>query len=141
MSTESTPPIELILLPGQVLKSAREEKGLTIAEMAAISNLTKQVIIGIEENNYDNLHGLSFVRGYLKLYAKKLGVDEAQVLEPFDVWKSQAGEPQPAKAFSGFQEEGAQSSNGPKAPNYAVYGAIIVLVLGFIGVSISIDDQ
>ena len=65
-------------LPGSLLRKAREEKGLTIDEMSAISNLTKQVIRGIEADDYGQLAGLSFVRGYLKLYSKKLGVDEVR---------------------------------------------------------------
>ena len=50
-------------LPGSLLRQAREEKGLTIEEMSAISNLTKQVIRGIESDDYSELAGLSFVRG------------------------------------------------------------------------------
>ena len=81
-------------LPGSLLRQAREEKGLTIDEMSAISNLTKQTIRGIESDDYSELAGLSFVRGYLKLYAKKLGINEATVLEPFDRWKAEdSGEP------------------------------------------------
>ena len=57
--------------------------------MSAISNLTKQTIRGIESDDYSELAGLSFVRGYLKLYAKKLGINEATVLEPFDRWKAE----------------------------------------------------
>ena len=85
-------------LPGALLRQAREDKGLTIEEMSAISNLTKQVIRGIEADEYSELAGLSFVRGYLKLYAKKLGVDEGRVLEAFDRWKAeQIGGPRQAQ--------------------------------------------
>ena len=89
MSTEKIEPTvnPISGLPGELLRQAREDKGLTIEEMSAISNLTKQVIRGIESDEYSQLAGLSFVRGYLKLYAKKLGVDEALVLETFDRWK------------------------------------------------------
>ena len=76
-------------LPGDLLIKAREDKGLSIAEMSAISNLTKNVIRGIEADDYSDLAGLSFVRGYLKLYAKKLGMNEDEVLELFDLWKAE----------------------------------------------------
>ena len=67
MSTEKIEPtVNLISgLPGELLRQAREDKGLTIEEMSAISNLTKQVIRGIESDEYSGLAGLSFVRGYL----------------------------------------------------------------------------
>ena len=76
-------------LPGDLLIKAREDKGLSIAEMSAISNLTKNVIRGIEADDYSDLAGLSFARGYLKLYAKKLGMNEDEVLELFDLWKAE----------------------------------------------------
>ena len=75
-------------ITGISFKASREDKGLTVDEMSAISNLTKQVIRRIESDDYADLAGLSFVRGYLKLYAKK-GVNEAAVLEPFDLWKAE----------------------------------------------------
>lgn len=77
---------EPLALPGGLLKAAREAQDLTIAQMAERSHLTKQVIRSIESDEYKDLASYGFVRGYLKLYAKKLGVDEALVLGPFDRW-------------------------------------------------------
>ncbi len=113
MSTEKIEPTvnPISGLPGELLRQAREDKGLTIEEMSAISNLTKQVIRGIESDEYSQLAGLSFVRGYLKLYAKKLGVDEALVLETFDRWKAeQIGGSRPAQPSNSRPQE---ASSGP----------------------------
>ena len=74
------------------------------------SNLTKQVIRGIESDEYSQLAGLSFVRGYLKLYAKKLGVIQL-VLETFDRWKAeQIGGSRPAQLSNSRPQE---ASSGP----------------------------
>ena len=72
-----------------LLRQAREDKGLTIEEMSAISNFTKQVIRGIESDEYEDpsWSGASYV--VISLYAKKLGVDETEVLETFDRWKAE----------------------------------------------------
>ncbi len=113
MSTEKIEPTvnPMSGLPGALLRQAREDKGLTIEEMSAISNLTKQVIRGIESDEYSELAGLSFVRGYLKLYAKKLGVDETLVLETFDRWKAeQIGGPRQAQPSNSRPQE---ASSGP----------------------------
>ena len=141
MSTENTetavnPPSGL---PGSLLRQAREEKGLTIDEMSAISNLTKQVIRGIESDDYSELAGLSFVRGYLKLYAKKLGVNESDILEPFDRWKAeQSGEPIQtiSKTGVGVQEP----SSGPGKGTMAA-AAVVVMVLIAAGAFISYMDS
>ncbi len=130
MSTEKTEitAISSIGLPGSLLKRAREEKGLTVDEMSAISNLTKQVIRGIESDDYADLAGLSFVRGYLKLYAKKLGVNEATVLEPFDLWKAeQLGDAKHKATKSGMSDE--QPATGPGKATMIFAGAIIVVLI------------
>ena len=137
MSTENTEITALssIGLPGSLLRQAREEKGLTIDEMSAISNLTKQVIRGIESDDYADLAGLSFVRGYLKLYAKKLGVNEAAVLEPFDLWKAeQSGDAKHKATKSGMGDQ--QPATGPGKPTM-IFAAAVVVVLIAAGATLS----
>ena len=144
MSTEHVEPqIDQVTLPGEILKAAREAKGLTIEEMSAISNLTKQVIRGIEANAYDDLAGLSFVRGYLKLYAKKLGVDETTVLEPFDAWKrAEQGESVGDQKPRGFDSNASKESEmgAPSMRWYAIGGVVLVALLAT-GVVISTQDS
>src|SRR6056300_1144205 len=119
-------------LPGSLLRKAREEKGLTIDEMSAISNLTKQVIRGIEADDYEQLAGLSFVRGYLKLYSKKLGVDEVEILDLFDRWKAeQNGEPrQYANAPQGISEP----SSGPSQKTIIAASIVVIRLISAGGV-------
>ena len=143
MSTEHVEPqIDQVTLPGEILKSAREAKGLTVEEMSAISNLTKQVIRGIEANEYSDLAGLSFVRGYLKLYAKKLGVVEATVLEPFDAWKrAEQGEDGGDHKSRGLDSktQASEETGAPSARWYALGGVVLVSLL-VAGVVISMQD-
>jgi cytoskeleton protein RodZ len=125
VETVERPPVEL---PGSLLRQAREEKGLTIEEMSAISNLTKQVIRGIESDDYADLAGLSFVRGYLKLYAKKLGVDESKVLDPFDLWKAvQSGE-QPS-SLANVSQNSEEITPGPSKKSLVAVSAVVVILL------------
>ena len=128
-------------LPGSLLRQAREEKGLTIDEMSAISNLTKQTIRGIESDDYSELAGLSFVRGYLKLYAKKLGINESTVLEPFDRWKAEdSGEPIQAAGAKGRGSN--EPSAGPSKGTIAVaISVIFVLVIAGIVISYMESDE
>lgn len=144
MSTEySEPQIDQVTLPGEILKSAREAKGLTVEEMSAISNLTKQVIRGIEANEYDDLAGLSFVRGYLKLYAKKLGVDETTVLEPFDAWKRvEYGDPGADQNRHGVDSiTQADMQTGAPAAGWYAFGGVVLASLLVAGVVISLQDS
>lgn len=128
-------------LPGSLLRQAREEKGLTIDEMSAISNLTKQTIRGIESDDYSELAGLSFVRGYLKLYAKKLGINESTVLEPFDRWKAEdSGEPIQAAGAKG-RGSNVPSAGPSKGTIVVAISLIFVLVIAGTVISYMESDE
>lgn len=129
-------------LPGSILKQAREAKGLSVDEMAAISNLTKQVIRGIESDVYDELAGLSFVRGYLRLYAKKLGINESSILEPFDAWKRhQVGEPAVTSPAKEFESHSMNPQSSRVTRGWIWSGAGILISLVATGTYISIQDD
>lgn len=62
-------------LPGATLKQARKERGLSVAEVAEQLHLTESAIRSLERDQYDDLPGVTFVRGYIRSYAKLLGLD------------------------------------------------------------------
>lgn len=70
--------------PGEVLRLAREEKGWQIAEVAAQLNLTPQSLAQLEAGEFDRLPGHTFARGYVRAYAKLMGLDQAALVEQFD---------------------------------------------------------
>lgn len=74
-------------LPGERLKLAREARGESIENAASRCLLSVTVIRGLESNDYSALSGLSFVRGYLQIYAKKLGLADDEILAVFDAWR------------------------------------------------------
>lgn len=69
--------------PGQILKHAREGKNLTVAAIATLMNLDLRTIEALERGDQDKLPAPIFVRGYLRGYARLVGVDEAAVLETY----------------------------------------------------------
>ena len=62
---------------GQLLKTAREAMGFSYEDIAAQLNLRVTLIQEIEKDNFEGISALTYVRGYLKNYASKVGVDEA----------------------------------------------------------------
>lgn len=62
-------------LPGATLKQVRKERGLSVAEVAEQLHLTESAIRSLERDQYDDLPGVTFVRGYIRSYAKLLGLD------------------------------------------------------------------
>ncbi len=66
--------------PGMILSAARAELKWDIADVAANLNLRVSVIEALEKDDYADLPGPTFVRGYLRAYARLLGIDESSVV-------------------------------------------------------------
>ncbi len=66
---------------GVALKQAREARNLGIAEVAATLKLTPRQIEAIEGEAFDQLPGSAFARGFVRNYARYLGLDPSPLLE------------------------------------------------------------
>ncbi|MCL7930898.1 RodZ domain-containing protein [Halomonas llamarensis] len=69
--------------PGEQLKTQREKLGLSLQETADALHLRPAVMDGLERGNYDEIPVATYRRGYLRAYAKYLGIDETPVLEAY----------------------------------------------------------
>lgn len=70
--------------PGESLREARESKGWAVDEVAAQLNLTPLRLSQIEAGAFDKLPGNTFARGYVRAYAKLLGMDQSRLVLEFD---------------------------------------------------------
>jgi cytoskeleton protein RodZ len=69
--------------PGSQLRKARERQGLDQAKIAAQLHLNPSMIQALEWDDYEKLPAAVFVQGYLKNYARLLGVDETMVINAY----------------------------------------------------------
>ena len=65
---------------GASLAAAREEMNLSVADVARHLKLSPAQVEALEEGAYERLPGRVFVRGFLRNYAKLLGVDPLPLL-------------------------------------------------------------
>lgn len=114
--------------PGQILKQARERASLSSQDIADKMKLKKALIEDIEQDNYDINISLTFVRGYLKLYAKHVKVAEADILKAFENLSIQKKEPVELQSFS---RKVAHQANDDKLMlvTYLIVAAVIALVV------------
>jgi cytoskeletal protein RodZ len=68
---------------GEKLRLAREARGITLSEVAAQTRIAARYLEAIEENNYKPLPGGVFNKGFIKAYAKYVGVDEQEALNDY----------------------------------------------------------
>lgn len=70
--------------PGETLRQAREQKGLSLSQVAGQLNLTENSLRQLENGAFDKLPGHTFSRGYIRAYAKLMGLDQAELVNSFD---------------------------------------------------------
>lgn len=72
--------------PGETLRKARESKSLAQADVAQQLNLTLRALIELEAGAFDKLPGHTFARGYIRAYAKLLGLEQNRLVADFDAY-------------------------------------------------------
>lgn len=76
-------------LAGQQLASARKEKGLSQEDVAAELRLSVTYVKAIEADEYDRLPEATFVRGYVRNYARLLELSENETKEVIALFDQQ----------------------------------------------------
>lgn len=64
---------------GRKLRESREQRGLSIGEVAERLKLPARQIEGLESGNYEGMPELIFVRGFLRTYSRFLDLDDNEV--------------------------------------------------------------
>ncbi|MEK1979684.1 cytoskeleton protein RodZ [Vibrio parahaemolyticus] len=77
---ENTNEVPLSIEAGTLLKNKRESLGMTQKQVADRLRLRVSVIEDIENNRFESQQVATFTRGYLRSYAKFVGLDEKVVL-------------------------------------------------------------
>lgn len=111
---------------GAVLAAAREEMNLSVSDVAQHLKLTPSQIEALEEGAYERLPGRVFVRGFLRNYAKLLGVDPQPLLRRIEHEMPQprvVAEPPPA------QEAVMPSGERSRLPLFTGIAATVIAAL------------
>lgn len=70
--------------PGETLRKVRESKNLALNDVAVQLNLTAQALRNLEAGAFEQLPGHTFARGYVRAYAKLMGMDGDRLVLEFD---------------------------------------------------------
>ena len=66
---------------GKLLQQSRVERQMSVVEVAHVTRIPVHSLEAIEDDRFDELPGEVFVRGFLKAYARTVGLDPNAVLE------------------------------------------------------------
>ncbi|MFA6379672.1 MAG: RodZ domain-containing protein [Acidithiobacillus sp.] len=75
----------------QDLRAAREAHGWSLRQVAERMHITEAQVKGLEEGDYTALPGAAFARGFLKNYARLLGLDPEPLLKTYDASNEGSG--------------------------------------------------
>jgi len=70
--------------PGHELADARERAGIERAAMADALRLPERQLAALESDDYSNLPPPAYVKGYLRSYARHVGLDGDDIVAAFD---------------------------------------------------------
>ena len=108
---------------GEQLKHLREQKNFSVQDIASRLNLEARIIDAIENNNFEMLSAATYVRGYLRSYAKILGVDPETIISSYN-----RGAPEPPEIIPEVKHA-TQTSSSDKPVKAFTYLVTLVLVI------------
>jgi cytoskeleton protein RodZ len=80
---------------GDKLKKQREKRGITLDDVALTTKIGTRFLRALEEEHFEQLPGGIFNRGFVRAYARCIGLDEDQAVADY---LTASGEAQPKKA-------------------------------------------
>ncbi len=74
---------------GKHLRQSREQRGLSIDQIARETNISRQYIVALEEDRYDAFPAEPYVIGFLRNYSDHLGLDTEDLIGKYRTLKIQ----------------------------------------------------
>lgn len=106
---------------GQRLKREREMRGIGLEEIALATKIGIRMLRALEDERFDLLPGGIFNKGFVRAYAKHVGIDEEQVVAEFLIATGET--PVPAAA-----EQQPATRQGPEASRWVIAAAVATLL-------------
>ncbi len=126
LSVDSTsPPAELHF--GILLRRARERRGFTVQNIAEVTRIADRWISSLEEARLDLLPAPVFVIGYVRSYARTVGLDEQDLVDRYHALTQQRG--------SLSLGTGGQASTWSLKQGWRLMGVLIALALVLLGIA------
>jgi cytoskeleton protein RodZ len=113
---------------GEQLKHLREQKNLSVQDIASRLNLEARIIEAIENNNFEVLSAATYVRGYLRSYAKILDADPETIISSYN---PAAAEPPEIIPEVKHANQTSSSDKPVKAFTYLISLTLVILVVAW----------
>lgn len=128
---------------GEKLRQAREERDISISEVAEQTRISPLYIEAIENDDYSPLPGGIFNKGFVKSFAKFVGVDEDEALQDYSRQLSQQNEGQPESDPKTYRPEVLTDDRSRSLLPTILFAAVILglMTWGVLALVWYIQDQ
>lgn len=107
---------------GERLRSAREEKGITLEDIAAQTRIPRRHLESLENSDWEHLPAPTYTIGFARSYASSVGLDRTEIS---DQLRSEMGGSRPPVAT---QEVFEPADPARTMPKWLVFGAIVAVI-------------
>ena len=116
---------------GPALREARQKAGLSVVEVANVLKVTERTVNALEAERYEDLPPRPYVRGYVRRYARLVGLDATTVAVGSDTVEAESVVPvvAPRSRWALFNDFARESWG-------VVYGSIVLVFVTLIGVAL-----
>lgn len=126
---------------GTTLQNARERRGLSIEELAAITRITVPVLRALERSDFEKVPGGIFTRGFIRSYAREVGLDPEEMVARYleETGDVPTDEPAPPAQF----DDDVRIDPDP-SPGRATWGYVLIvaaLLVAFVSSTRSNDGN
>lgn len=111
---------------GAQLRAAREEKGLTLEDIAAQTRIPRRHLESLENSDWEHLPAPTYTTGFAKSYASAVGLDRTVIA---DRLREEIGGHRPATAATVIFEPTDPARTMPKWLVFGAIAAVLLLVL------------
>src|SRR5690554_5054530 len=84
---------------GQYLRAERERRHVSIEELAQTTRIPIRILHQLEGDRFEELPGDVFIRGFLRSYARALGMDDSAILARYGALYPSSEAPLPIPAI------------------------------------------
>jgi len=112
---------------GERLRREREMRGVTLDEISSSTKIARRHLEALESENFDSLPGGVFNRGFVRAYARFLGIDEEQAVADYVAASGELSQAEPAFPLEIPPESKAKLN--PRRSSLPLLLALLALVI------------
>jgi cytoskeleton protein RodZ len=109
---------------GEQLKAARNERGLSLADVASRTRVRERVISEIESDSYKSVGGIAYARGHIRTLAHIYGMNVDALLAEFDSLHSEEG-----SVSAKLEESNVKPKIDRDKPSWKIFGMVAGLAI------------